>query len=137
MNYRGIELKLRQIVERRLEEGWNVRPRAGGWISGRFDNMGAACCAIGAVAIEAGGTEEEIDRSPRRLIEFVGPMLGVDYYQLDAISDGFEGWAHPSNHERGYQALARIGARIRRDYCESDPLTMPNGEAVTWADFDE
>lgn len=112
MNYAKLELDLREIVERRLREGWEVGP-----VGCEPRVQDGRCCLLGAVWIESG---DGIMRSPGALD--IAPLLALSYDQARVIENGFEGWARGLRipllpAEAG--ELYAIGARIRRDYCET------------------
>lgn len=102
INYKALELRLRKIVEKRLEEGWELD--RGPWRGDGF------CCAVGAAAIEGDPFKREFssDLVARRVLG----LKGNDVYQ---ISDGFEGQRHSQRKTQ----LERIGERIYRDYVVS------------------
>ena len=106
MNYDGLELELRQIVERRLEEGWEVTP-------GLTCSMNhGCCCLIGAIGIEEhGGADypDKIRMAASRFLDAHG-VPNVNGWG-NALEAGFEA------REDFYGPLYDIGARIRRDYC--------------------
>ena len=120
MNYRGLELKLRKIVEKRLEEGWSVVPTSLSNLGGYIVDDLATCCLIGAVGIESG---EEKNFSCTEKAPALARTLGASVHAVLSVEDGFEngrgnmklflGNGKPS------EKLRAIGARIRRDYCES------------------
>lgn len=102
MNYRGLELKLRKLVEKRLREGFSVVPGLVGFATGDGE-----CCAVG-VAL------------PRERWMGAGAystVLGVDTNIALAISDGFEGYEFERSAK--FKRARAIGRRIRRDYYES------------------
>jgi hypothetical protein len=103
MDYDKLELKLRKIVEKRLSEGWNVRPV--GYGNGRI--IENSCCAFGAVWIEY-GKEHATDMADH---------LGLkDWMDILSIEAGFENepWRSRS------QELFEIGARIRERYVDDN-----------------
>lgn len=107
MNYRGLELKLRKIVEKRLKEGWELWSGGG---RGMLDD--GCCCLMGAVAYENG---VEPGSWPLLLSDDVrsGAMneLKVNRSEAWSLESGFENWQDEHDNE-----FYRIGARIRRDY---------------------
>ena len=106
MKYRGLELKLRKMVEKRLREGWDVRP------GGIFVSMDETqCCAVGSIV--AG----EVNPRTVSIVDEVCSRLGLSEDDLLSISDGFEGfrWDWRNTNEE----LHAIGVRIRRHYCET------------------
>jgi len=107
MNYKKLELKLREMVERRLEEGFFFQPA-----HASIDRRGAMCL-IGAIGLERATPLDE---------EGFVNIFGVRGAAEDLIADddiymalecGFEGFKSCSN-----TPAYAIGARIRRDYCE-------------------
>lgn len=105
MDYKALELKLRRIVEKRLEEGWLVSTMdATGYVAFARDGM---CCAIGAAALEAhdipGWNEAE-------------SVLGLNFDQIKSIERGFE-----DRHESELnEELFDLGTRIRSIYVDDN-----------------
>lgn len=101
MKYQGLELKLRKLVEKRLREGYCVRPGLATYSTGDGE-----CCAVGVA-------------DPTLYWPWtsrVGVELGIDDDTVLAISDGFEGNTFPRSASMTEERA--IGERIRRDYCE-------------------
>lgn len=112
MNYKALEKKLRGIVEKRLEEGWCLRPyRSWDETEWSFFEMEGSGCLMMAVApdgLSVYGGKRQLSNA------------GVTDEILSDLEAGFEGW---NKEERGGEEVSsveayEIGVRIRRDYCE-------------------
>lgn len=105
--YRQVELKLRQIVESRIDEGWLLTPGRG------FVDMDtAACCALGSVVAN------EWETLPNSTVRIASQRLGISPDEAWSISNGFE---DEESHQFGVgkdKKFIAVGARIRRDYFE-------------------
>jgi len=101
-------------VERRLQEGWYLRPGC------TIDNRGS-CCLVGALALE----DESIATAENPLEAFHGydydgrnklaAKLNISYRKLQAIEAGFEGWPTCDSDTELY----KFGAFIRTHYVET------------------
>lgn len=112
MNYRGLELKLCEIVEKRLEEGWELWSGGG---KGMLSTDGH-CCLMGAVAHEKGvAPNSDSSFTPGENIRgAAASLLGIERREAWHIEAGFEKW-----EDEPRDAFYRIGARIRRRYFET------------------
>lgn len=108
MNYPELELKLCDIVERRLEEGFFLKR-----YHATIDCYGAMCL-VGAIGVEQEPPMTSYGTSNiSGLREAAKRVLGFeDTFSLEA---GFEGFEFYDGLDKRMYA---IGARIRRDYYE-------------------
>lgn len=111
-DYRALELKLRRIVERRLNGGFMVAP--GITVPGASPlPTQSQCCLLGAVGIEA-GADPRGDAWQAKGLASAYLRIGIDdQIYLEA---GFEQWEMGSGNRRLYN----IGARIRAIYVDDN-----------------
>jgi len=102
VNYKALELKLRRIVEKRIDEGWNVS-------TGEFVGEGQ-CCLIGSMAVDIPGYLEGYSNTSGW--DYAKKTLGVNPYIL---MHGFE-----STGTHADDPLYAVGANLRRIYCDDN-----------------
>ena len=111
--YQEIEAKLRAAIEKRIAEGWTMAPTFLYAIAGDIK----ACCALGAVAIEAGANPKEPGHTP-------GYALAIQALGLD---DNHEKWGLIHGFDSGLSygeddaGMVEIGQRLRADYLIGKP----------------
>lgn len=105
MNYVKLELKLRRIVEKRIDNGYQLTTKLQGVA------VGACFCAVGSVVVGIGDEVFTEDALP------VFERMGIGYTEMMSISRGFEDGV--SLHDL-YPDARAIGARICRIYCDDN-----------------
>lgn len=112
VDYRELELKLRKLAEKRLEEGWGLRP-------GAYVRSTGECCVVGAIFADL------VIYDGPGVVRYECEPLGAARSFVGVASDGaiaslisgFDNGGIPHRLTADRKLFA-IAARIRRDYCE-------------------
>lgn len=120
-----VELKLRQIIEARLERGETLNPirygifRIKNRILARNDDCEA--CLLGSVVLK------ELERRPVKcndeiwaIASVAGDILNIPEECATELEAGFMHWGHPTQRTTAMLPWWRLGRQLCEDYYESE-----------------